>query len=63
MPVEQLRARPEIATRLTEAEALAVYCKHLEAIYGEKLKLHTHAVVCIGLLRFVWVSTPAAAAR
>jgi hypothetical protein len=26
----------------------------LEGIYGDKLKLRTHALVCIGLVRFVW---------
>ncbi len=59
MPIEQLRARPEIANRIAEANAqLAVYRKRLQAIYGSPLKLHTHAVVCIGLLRFVWASEP-----
>ena len=55
MPVEQLRARPEVAALRTEAEAqLARYRRRLDGIYGEPLNLHTHAVVCIGLLRCVW---------
>ncbi|MBK5938588.1 AAA family ATPase [Halochromatium roseum] len=59
LPIEQLRARPEIASRLAEANAqLAVYRERLQAIYGAALKLQTHAVVCIGLLRFVWASVP-----
>ncbi|NEX17927.1 MAG: AAA family ATPase [Halochromatium sp.] len=59
MPIEQLRARPEIASRLAEANAqLAVYRERLQAVYGAALKLQTHALVCIGLLRFVWASVP-----
>lgn len=55
MPRDELRARPEVARLLSEANAqLAGYRKTLEGIYGDKLKLRTHAVVCIGLLRFVW---------
>ncbi|EIC23032.1 Protein of unknown function (DUF1703) [Thiorhodovibrio frisius] len=55
LPREQLRARPEIAPLLAEAEAqLTVYRRRLEDIYGERLNLRTHAVVCIGLLRCVW---------
>ena len=33
---------------------LAGYRKTLEGIYGDKLKLRTHALVCIWLVRFVW---------
>jgi hypothetical protein len=59
MPIEQLRARPEIASRLAEANAqLAIYRERLQAIYGAALKLHTHAVVCVGLIRCVWGSAP-----
>ena len=55
MPREALRARPEVARLLSEANTqLAGYRKTLEGIYGDKLKLRTHAVACIGLLRFVW---------
>ena len=55
MPREVLRERPEVAPLLTEAEVqLAGYRRVLEGIYGDKLKLRTHAVVCIGLVRFVW---------
>ncbi len=51
---EQLRARPEVARLLAEAEAqLAGYRQTLEQVYGDRLRLHTHAVVCIGLLRVV----------
>ena len=55
MPREELRERPEVAALLIEAAAqLAGYRKTLEGIYGDKLELPTHALVCIGLVRFVW---------
>ena len=55
MPREELRQRPEVTRLLSEANAqLADYRKTLEGLYGDKLKLQTHAVVCIGLVRFVW---------
>jgi hypothetical protein len=54
MPREELRARPEVARLLTDAQGqLASYRKTLEDIYGDKLKLRTHALVCIGLVRVV----------
>jgi hypothetical protein len=54
MPIEKLRARPEVAALRAEGETqLAVYRRGLEARYGEQLNLYTHAVVCIGLLRLV----------
>ena len=55
IPWEVLRERPEVAALLTEAEEqLARYRQTLEGIYGDRLKLRTHALVCIGLARFVW---------
>lgn len=55
MPREELRERPEVASLLAEAQIqLAGYRKTLADIYGDKLKLRTHALVCIGLVRFVW---------
>ncbi|WP_462323050.1 AAA family ATPase [Halochromatium sp.] len=55
IPREALRERPEVARLLSEANTqLAGYRKTLEGLYGDKLKLRTHALVCIGLLRFVW---------
>ncbi len=55
MPREELRARPEVAQLLTDAQGqLAGYRKTLQGLYGDKLKLRTHALVCIGLVRFVW---------
>jgi hypothetical protein len=55
MPREELRNRPEVARLLAEAQVqLASYRKTLDGLYGDKLKLRTHALVCIGLLRFVW---------
>jgi hypothetical protein len=54
-PVDELRQRPEVSALLAEAEAqLAGYRRTLEGVYGDRLNLHTHAVVCIGLLRLVW---------
>ena len=50
-----LRALAPVADRIREAEAqLADYRKTLERVYGEKLKLRTHAVVCVGMERLVW---------
>ena len=55
MPRQDLRERPEVARLLAEAkQQLAVYRKTLDGIYGDRLKLQTHALVCIGLVRFVW---------
>ncbi len=55
MPRDELRARPEVAQLLTDAQGqLAGYRKTLEGLYGDRLKLRTHALVCIGLVRFVW---------
>jgi hypothetical protein len=54
LPREVLRDLPPVATRLAEAEGqLARYRQALERAYGERLKLRTHAVVCIGLERLV----------
>ncbi|NEX16069.1 MAG: AAA family ATPase [Halochromatium sp.] len=64
MPIEALRARPEVAGQLAAANAqLAIYRERLQAIYGAALRLHTHAVVCIGLLRLVWASAATNARR
>ena len=55
---EALRKVPAVAERFEAAEAqLARYRKTLEEVYGERLRLHTHAVVCIGMERLVWQST------
>nr|VFK19621.1 MAG: PD-(D/E)XK nuclease superfamily protein [Candidatus Kentron sp. LPFa] len=52
---EALRELPPVAEQLNIANAqLARYRETLEQVYGEKLRLHTHAVVCIGLERLVW---------
>nr|VFK31755.1 MAG: PD-(D/E)XK nuclease superfamily protein [Candidatus Kentron sp. MB]VFK34918.1 MAG: PD-(D/E)XK nuclease superfamily protein [Candidatus Kentron sp. MB]VFK77037.1 MAG: PD-(D/E)XK nuclease superfamily protein [Candidatus Kentron sp. MB] len=55
LPREELRQLPPVAKKLSEAETqLADYRETLERVYGEKLRLATHAVVCIGLERLVW---------
>ena len=52
---EELRELPQVATKLDEAkEQLSRYRATLEQVYGEKLRLHTHAVVALGLTRLVW---------
>nr|VFJ75054.1 MAG: Glycosyl transferase family 2 [Candidatus Kentron sp. FW] len=52
---EELRALPQVAAKLTEAtEQLSRYRATLEQVYGEKLRLHTHAVVALGLTRLIW---------
>nr|VFK27241.1 MAG: Predicted AAA-ATPase [Candidatus Kentron sp. MB]VFK31079.1 MAG: Predicted AAA-ATPase [Candidatus Kentron sp. MB]VFK75509.1 MAG: Predicted AAA-ATPase [Candidatus Kentron sp. MB] len=55
MTREELRQLPPVARKLAEAKTqLAGYRETLERVYGEKLRLRTHAVVCIGLERLVW---------
>ncbi|MDG4553754.1 MAG: AAA family ATPase [Candidatus Competibacter sp.] len=52
---EELRALPVIAEKLQEAERqLDGYREALKRADGEGLKLHTHAVVSVGLERLVW---------
>ncbi len=51
---EELRALPAVAEKLRDAEQqLAAYREVLAGVGGEPLKLHTHAVVGIGLERLV----------
>ena len=51
---EELRALPAVAEALRAAETqLAAYREELERTTGGPLKLHTHAVVGIGLERLV----------
>jgi hypothetical protein len=55
----QLSALPKVAASLDSAEAqLARHRQGLEQAYGERLRLHTHAVVALGFERLVWRSTP-----
>jgi len=55
MPREALRQHPKVIALLAEAQTqLATHRRTLEGLYGDKLKLRTHALVCIGLVRFVW---------
>ena len=52
---EELAALPQVQTQLAAADAqLERYRETLERVYGEKLRLHTHAVVALGLERLVW---------
>ncbi|MCB2262653.1 MAG: PD-(D/E)XK nuclease domain-containing protein, partial [Candidatus Thiosymbion ectosymbiont of Robbea hypermnestra] len=52
---EELRALPQVEAKLAQArEQLARYRATLERVYGEKLRLTTHAVVALGLTRLVW---------
>ncbi|MBK1649973.1 AAA family ATPase [Rhabdochromatium marinum] len=56
---EELARLPLVAASLDAAEAqLAHYRRGLEQAYGERLRLHTHAVVAIGFERLLWRSTP-----
>jgi len=60
---EELRALPAVADALREATAqLARYRQTLEAA-GSLLKLHTHAVVSVGLERLVFAAGEAEAER
>ncbi|NEX15633.1 MAG: AAA family ATPase [Halochromatium sp.] len=55
---ETLSALPQVAACLDEAEAqLARHRQGLEQAYGERLQLHTHAVVALGFERLLWRST------
>lgn len=55
MPREELAALPAVAAELAAAQAqLARYRETLERAYGERLRLRTHAVVSLGLVRLVW---------
>ncbi len=55
MTREKLRELPPVTEQLNRAGAqLASYWETLGRVYGKKLRLHTHAVVCIGLARLVW---------
>jgi len=57
MDREEVRALPQVRKKLDEANAqLARYRRDLEAAYGGKLRLHTHAVVGVGFERLVWES-------
>ena len=52
---ETLAAHPKVRDTLAEAGApLARYRAALDAKYGARIKLQTHAVVCIDLARLVW---------
>ncbi len=52
---EELRALPQVEAKLTAAtEQLAGYRATLEQVYGDRLRLTTHAVVALGLTRLVW---------
>ncbi|KOR33470.1 ATPase AAA [Achromatium sp. WMS3] len=60
-PVAELLAIPLVSQKLDEAEQqLQIYRQTLEATYGAKLRLHTHAVVALGFDRLVWRSTAVA---
>lgn len=53
--LDELRALSPVQQKLAEAEIQLVrYREALKQTYDDKLKLHTHAVVGIGLLRLVW---------
>jgi len=52
---EELREWPEVKASLQEAEQqLAAYREILERPADAPRRLHTHAVVAIGLERLVW---------
>ncbi len=54
-PRETLAAHPKVHAKLAEArQQLNRYATALEEKYGTRLKLQTHAIVCIDLARLVW---------
>lgn len=62
LPREALARLPGVAASLDDAEAQLAGHRHgLEQAYGERLHLHTHAVVALGFERLIWRSTPPAA--
>ncbi|CAK0780408.1 hypothetical protein CCP4SC76_7400002 [Gammaproteobacteria bacterium] len=57
MTQDELAALPLVRIQLDAAQSqLAKYRETLERVYGEKLRLHTHAVMGLGLVRLVWES-------
>nr|VFJ49371.1 MAG: PD-(D/E)XK nuclease superfamily protein [Candidatus Kentron sp. DK] len=57
MDREEIKALPLVRGELDTANTqLARYRTDLEAAYGGKLRLHTHAVVGVGFERLVWES-------
>ncbi|MBK1619074.1 AAA family ATPase [Lamprobacter modestohalophilus] len=60
---EALITQPKVAACLDAAEAqLARHRQGLEQAYGERLRLHTHAVVALGFERLLWRSCSGAPA-
>ena len=54
-PRELLATHPKVQAKLAEArQQLARYATALQEKYGTRLKLQTHAVVCIDLARLIW---------
>jgi len=57
-PDETLAAHPKVQANIGEARLqLDRYAVALQEKYGARLKLQTHAVVCIDLARLVWTSS------
>lgn len=57
-PDETLAAHPKVQANIGEArQQLDRYAVALQEKYGARLKLQTHAVVCIDLARLVWTSS------
>ncbi len=55
MKMTELAALKPVEEKLADARAsLAEYRPKLEDIYGEKLRLHTYAVVGVGFERLIW---------
>ena len=51
----ELLALPLVADKISEAQGQLAYDRTiLQQVYGEKLRLRTHAVVSLGLTRLVW---------
>jgi hypothetical protein len=52
---EELRQLPLVQQQLKAAHAqLATYQQAMQQAYGENMKLHTRAVVALGLERLIW---------
>lgn len=57
MSRDKLQTLPQVKARLTEAKAqLSHYQDALSRAYKDKLKLMTHAIVCLDMSKLVWLS-------
>ncbi len=55
MSIEELGELPTVKKAFADAKnKLADYCRTLHEVYGNRLRLHSFAVVAVGFDRLVW---------